>query len=100
MPIIGLTPSREQIQAYVEKNKKAMSKEDQIIVPTVMSKKDFYQAIEITSLYYDYYRATLEPFAAINATARELNLPEDLVANYKKHLLTYYGIERDSEIIR
>ncbi len=98
--IFYLIPSQEQIQAYVEANQKMVSKEDRIVVPTVMSKKAFYQAIEITALYYDYYKATLESSAAINATARELNLPEDLVANFKEHLLTYYGIERDSEVIR
>ncbi len=98
--ICYLIPSQEQIKAYAEANKKLVSEEDRIIVPTIMSKKAFYQAIEITSLYYDYYRVTLEPSAAIHATARELNLPEDLIATSKDHLLTYYGIERDSEIIR
>ncbi|MCG8637022.1 MAG: hypothetical protein MI863_24530 [Desulfobacterales bacterium] len=98
--ICYLIPSREQIEAYAEANKDMRPEKERVIVPRMMSKKDFYQAIEITSLYYDYYKVTLESAAALHATARELNLPEDLIANYKTHLLTYYGIERDSEIIR
>ncbi|MCP3940042.1 MAG: hypothetical protein GY710_00975 [Desulfobacteraceae bacterium] len=93
-----LIPSKEEIQRYADKN--AKSDNYMISTPKLMSEQEFYKAVGIASLYYDYYKSSRDPNLSYQKAAEQLGMSKTNVKAYRANLLNYYGLGQKFEVIK